>query len=271
MAPLPAPPVDVSGMSVCATESPGTTAQAGDISQLRGIVLRCDLAGSDPRVGGTLTMNASVDQRPDGSGDTWGTATIIGNGGHWTGPWIGTVDAGGTIRHMTGVYLGSGGYDGLRLRATQVDADGESTLTGTIERTDSSPPNGTEAVLGTDCYVALSGSVTTVGNVTRTSGLALGCLPVASDPRLLGDHRVEVSIDEHPDGTADLRGTLTITGAVGGWTGNWTGTVDAGYTTHRMHGILAGSGAYAGLQWEFSQIGGPDLVYVAKGTIGPAG
>jgi hypothetical protein len=44
-----------------------------------------------------------------------------------------------------------------------------------------------------------------------------------------------------------------------------------GYTTHHMHGVLAGSGAYAGLQWDFTQVGGADLVYVAVGSIGPAG
>ncbi len=271
LAPLPARPVDVSATSVCATASPGTITQAGEITQRRGVVLRCDVSGSDPRVGGTMTLDLSTDQRPDGGADSWGAAALSGPGGTWTGPWIGTVDAGDGIHRLTGVLLGTGSDAGLRLRYAQVTEGEGYRLTGTIERADASPPADASVILGTDCYIAMSGAVTTVGDVTRTRGLVLGCSPVASDPRLLGDYRVSVSIDEHPDGSADLQGTLTIKDATGGWTGRWTGSVDVGYTTHHMHGVLAGSGAYAGLQWDFTQVGGADLVYVAVGSIGPAG
>lgn len=59
-------------------------------------------------------------------------------------------------------------------------------------------------------------------------------------------------------------------GSMSTWTASWTGTVEAGYTTHRMEGVSIGSGDYAGLEFRWSQIGTPGLI-VQVGTIGPQG
>ena len=97
--------------------------------------------------------------------------------------------------------------------------------------------------------------------------MILECRGAASDPRLEGLQRVTVSVDMRADGSADIEGTFTITTASGAWYGDWTGSIAIGYTTHRMSGVLTGSGAFAGLEWRYDQIGTErDLVLV--GTIG---
>ena len=125
-----------------------------------------------------------------------------------------------------------------------------------------------ELAARSDCVVASSGSETIVDGVTQARDVELRCPGDASDPRLVGEARVVVSVDQFADESAAIWGTATITTPDGSWDGSWTGTVAAGYTTHRMTGVFIGSGAYAGLEFRYTQIG--EDPYVMTGTIGPA-
>ena len=100
-------------------------------------------------------------------------------------------------------------------------------------------------------------------------GVVLEGRGAVADPRLDGLQRVSVSVDMRADGSADVWGTLTMISESGAWSGDWTGSIDIGYTTRRLAGVLAGSGAYAGLELRYDQIGAErELVIV--GTIGAA-
>lgn len=265
------PSVAVSGVGSCATVSDGSTSWQDPITQYRGVVLSCTETMSDPRLNGVTTVNVSIDERPDGSADIWGTATIRNDAGKWIGPWAGTVDVGYTTHHMTGVYVGSGDYDGLRLRFSQVsDNHGSYQLTGTLEAVDFVPPEGATVVLGaSSCSTQSQGSQTQAGDVLQYRGVELTCTGPSSDPRLEGFRHVTVDIDQNPDESATMSGTVEIDAPGGAWTGPFTGTIDAGYTTHRMSGVLVGSGANAGLELRYTQIGGEGEGYVLTGTVGP--
>lgn len=268
--PLPTAPVAVTGTQSCQTANSGTTSMAGDVTQYRGVALSCSGAMSDPRLDGGVTVNLSIDERADGSADIWGTATLANAGGSWTGMWRGTVDVGYTTQHVEGVYLGSGANEGLRFRFSQVTSGDAYALTGTIDRIASVPPDGTVAVVGSECSTTSTGTQANNGDVLEIRGVVLACAGPASDPRLTGAMTVTVDIDERSDESADMRGTATIQSVAGGWTGDWTGSVAAGYTTHRMEGVLIGSGAFAGLEFRFTQIGLDTAGYVMTGTISPA-
>jgi len=269
--PLPTPPVAVSGEGSCSTVSDGSTSWQDPIAQYRGVVLKCTTTVSDPRLDGGVIVHASIDERPDRSADIWGTDTIITDAGQWTGPWAGTVDAGYTTHHIAGVYVGSGDYEGLRLRYSQVTDDyGKYQLTGMLETTDAIPPEGATVVIGaSSCTNISQGSQTQVGDILQYRGVVFTCTGPSSDPRFDGPRRVTVDIDQSPDQSATMSGTVEIDTAGGAWTGPFTGTIDAGYTTHRMSGVLVGSGAYAGLELRYSQIGEDGEGYVLTGTIGP--
>ena len=104
----------------------------------------------------------------------------------------------------------------------------------------------------------------------RYQGVELTCSGRPSDPRLVGQYRNSLDVVEAADESATLTGTFSIDGEAGSWSGRWTGTVDAGYTTHRIQGLLLGSGAYAGLRWAISVIATETGGYVATGVIEPA-
>jgi hypothetical protein len=271
-APLPTLPVGVSGVGSCSRTSTGRSSSIDGVTQYRGVVLDCTMTMSDPRLDGVTTVGANIDVRPDQSADIWGWGVVVNDGGRWLSQWAGTVDAGYTTHRMTGVYVGAGGYEGLRLRFRQVtDSYGKFQLTGVLEAVDAVPPDGATVVQGASCTTESQGSQTMSGDVLQYRGVQLVCTGPSSDPRLEGPRRVTVDIDQNPDESATMSGTVEIDGPDGAWTGTFTGTIDPGYTTHRMSGVLVGSGAYTGLQLRYSQIGLEAAGYVLTGTIGPAG
>ena len=261
-------PVEVTARFTCSTLSNGSEAAAGDVTQYRGVKLRCAGTASDPRLSGTANVAVSIDERKDGSADIWGTGSIGESGRGWRGTWSGTVDVGYTTHRITGVYIGTGDYEGLRVRWTQTGDETTFELTGTLERTDTIPPDGATAVRRNACSVWSNGTEEVVGGVTQYRGVILKCTGDASDPRLAGAIDVVVNIDEFGDESAALWSTPTITTKDGAWEGSERGTVDVGYTTHRLEGVLIGSGDYAGLEFRYTQIG--EDPYIMTGTIGPA-
>ncbi len=70
-----------------------------------------------------------------------------------------------------------------------------------------------------------------------------------ADPRVGGTSRVTFDIDQRADESADLRTTWVITNDGGTWEGTGAGTIDVGYTTHRVAFALAGTGDYAGFRY----------------------
>jgi len=271
-APLPTPPVAVFGVGSCSQTSTGRSSSIDGVTQYRGVVLDCTMTMSDPRLDGVTTVGVSIDRRPDQSADIWGWGVVVNDAGRWLSKWAGTVDAGYTTHHMTGVYVGAGGYEGLRLRFRQVaDRYGKYQFTGVLEAVDAVPPDGATVVQGASCTTESQGSQTMSGDVLQYRGVELVCTGPSSDPRFEGSRRVTVDIDQNPDGSATMTGTVEIDGPDGAWTGPFTGTIDAGYTTHRMTGVLVGSGAYTGLGLRYSQIGLEAAGYVLTGRIGPAG
>jgi len=269
--PTPELPVPVTGSLTCTVSSPGVESSAAEVTQQRGLAMTCRSALSDPRLAGEMVLHLDIDRQPDGRADMWGTVKMTDAAGSWAGAWRGAVDAGSTTRRLFGVQVGAGAYEGLRVRYTQVsDADeGPYRFTGTIERVDAVPPSGVTAVIGATCALTDGGTETMVGDIAQDRDIVLSCSGAASDPRLAGTRLVTLNENRRPDGSADMWGTFTIEGDDGAWTGDWTGTIDPGYTTHRLSGTLVGSGAHAGLVCPYTLIGTPTTLYVITGIIGP--
>ncbi len=260
-------PIDVTGTITCSLTG-GVSTRVGTVDQYRGVAIPCGMTLTDARVSGLVSTVMDIDQQPDESAEIWGRSTITNTGGAWRGAWRGTVDAGYTFHHVAGVYIGSGGYAGLRFRY-QLQGEGSVlAVTGTLERTDAVPPVGAKVVFGESCSSINAGLASEAAGVTTYRGVKLACRGPVSDPRLAGDLVVVADITISSDQSAVLQGTAIITNGAGGWTGSWTGTVDAGYTTHRLTGQFTGTGAYAGLTLPFTQIGTDDeLGDVLTGTI----
>ena len=94
-------------------------------------VLRCEGETSDPRVSGTVEVEAFLEQRPPGT-EMSGSFVLTNDGGTWRGDWTGEIDS-DSFHIVDGVLLGEGDYDGL-----QYDTHWEGTIypwdvTGTIE------------------------------------------------------------------------------------------------------------------------------------------
>lgn len=269
-APLATPPVWVTASTTCPESAPGSEWRVGDVTHLRGILLTCTNTSSDARLDGVATVDLNLDLREDESADMWGSATIETDGGTWRGYWLGTVDEGYTTHRIEVVYLGSGGYGGLRLRTSQTSDGADGVITGMIETADALPATAVAIVTGSECVTVSPGSTTQVGEITRYSDVVLECGPnVSSDPRLDAEvERVVIDIDRLADGSGTMTGTGTLTNDGGTWSGRWTGTIAAGYTTHRMEGVYTGTANYAGLQFIWSEIGeGP--LFVRSGAITP--
>lgn len=272
-APVAGPPGSATIDGQCAVDDPGTKTPWGDVTQYRGIVQTCRVTSSDPRLDGSATIYVSVDERADGSADTWGHATIASDGGIWSGPWRGSVQPGGIVRTTEGFYEGHGANAGLRYRYSQTSEDGVGLRgTGTIEAVDALPAAAT-LVRSETCMTLVFGTQEVVDGVTQYRDMVLSCGSIrSSDPRLATAtaERVVINIDKLADGSATMWGTATIENDGGTWSGSWTGTVDVGYTTHRMEGRYAGAGGYAGLEFTYAQIGEQWSPFVLIGTVGPA-
>jgi hypothetical protein len=260
----------VTASSTCPESAPGSEWRVGDVTHLRGILLTCTNTSSDARLDGVATVDLNLDLREDESADMWGSATIETDGGTWRGYWLGTVDEGYTTHHMEVVYLGSGGYEGLRLRTSQTSDGSDGVITGTIEAVAALPAAGATVITGASCSTADPGTTTQVGEMTRYRGVVLECGPsVSSDPRVAFElERIVFDMDEQADGSATMTGTGTLANEGGTWSGSWTGTIAVGSRTHRMEGVYTGTGDYAGLEFRWSRIGeGP---YIRSGAIVPA-
>lgn len=136
------------------------------------------------------------------------------------------------------------------------------------------PPAAPTAISTTlACWSAPSPNETEVpvGQGTQIRGIVLECAyPATADARLQGTSTVDVSVDVAADQSANVWGSMELVGARGSWRGPWTGIVDPGYTTHRIAGALTGSGAYAGLQWRFTQTSADaGTTWDVAGTIEP--
>jgi hypothetical protein len=101
----------------------------------------CDYILSDERVSGTGPAVATVDVSVDGDttvGQISGTVVISNEGGTWEGTMSGTTTWTTTnpvhMHVMSAVYLGTGGYQGLRFVMTNEGTDtSHFTTTGRIE------------------------------------------------------------------------------------------------------------------------------------------
>ncbi len=260
--------------SRCDQEDAGATTTrptaASEVTQRRGVVFACTLTSRDPRLDGSATFNLNADERADGGADVWGTASIENGIGAWQGYWIGTAEPGTTTYRIEAAYLGVDGYAGLVLRTTQASDGLDGRISGTVVRLDQLPRASAGVITGSSCSTRVLGTTSEQSAVTKTRGSVLSCTTDATDPRLAtGAERVVANIDEGADGSATMWGSATLTNDGGAWQETWEGTVEAGYTTHRMTGVAVGSGGYAGLEYRYSQIGTPDLL-VRIGDIEPA-
>ncbi|MDA8201776.1 MAG: hypothetical protein M0Z49_03270 [Chloroflexi bacterium] len=275
--PVPTPsPVVVTGSNTVDVTEPGTDTTVGGVEQIRGMVLAGPTRNSDPRVSGPATVHVNIDIRPDQSADLWGTATIAGPDGTWTGPFAGFVEAGYTTHRMAAVMRGTGAYAGLQYRYTQTGTDGTNfTSTGVIEAAAAAPagaqPASEATVTGTETCNSGSlqpgGSETTVDGVTQTRLVESSCTEYMADPRLSGDSTRTVNGDTQPDGSGTWWGTSEMTNAGGSWTGVWSATSDAtGRWT--ITWLNVGSGGYEGLQYRATLTGTGNANQVT-GTVGP--
>jgi hypothetical protein len=110
---------------------------------------------------------------------------------------------------------------------------------------------------------------TSAGDIVRTRGMQMTCSVEGSDPRVTGTQTGTLSIDEHPDGSAELWHSYQLLAGAGGWVGAASGLVAAGYTTHRLQARATGTGAYEGLVLEFEVVSNDHGGYDGTGTIGP--
>ncbi len=275
--PVPAPsPVPVTGTNTVGVSDSGSDVMAGDVEQIRGMILSGPTLNSDARVSGPATVHVNIDIRPDQSADLWGTATIEGPDGTWTGPFTGFVEAGYTTHRMTAVMRGAGAYEGLQYRYTQTGTGGQSfTSTGVIEavqrETGGTARAAVVAVTGselcTNGALLPGGSRTTVDGVTQTRLLGSTCWESMSDPRLSGESSRTLNGDSQADGSGTWWGTSEMTSADGSWTGVWSATTSAaGFW--KITWVCLGSGAYAGLQLRATAVTRAADLQVT-GTLGP--
>jgi hypothetical protein len=105
--------------------------------------LRCTLNVSDPRVSGTGPVIVDCTFTDDGEttvGQCTGTNAMSSDGGSWEGTFSGTTSWSTSepdhLHVLDITYLGSGGYDGLRLVGTLTGYDWPWTFVGRIEPAD---------------------------------------------------------------------------------------------------------------------------------------
>ena len=110
---------------------------------------------------------------------------------------------------------------------------------------------------------------TIAGDITRYRGIQMTCGVDGSDPRVTGTQTGTLSIDEHPDGSAELWQSYQLVAGTGGWIGAASGLVAAGYTTHRIQVRAVGTGACEGLVLALEVTGEDGIHFEGAGTIGP--
>lgn len=257
-------PAAIAGTETCRTTTAATTSTLNGVEESRGERLDCTTTMSDARLTGTGTAILNSEQQLDGTWLGWGTREIRNTNGSWSGPFAITSTASATSMTFDFALLGVGGYDGLLFRGKAVMTATSTTLTGIIIP----DPAG---ISGHQTCDSSGGTDTQVGDITSTRGVVLTCVDNVNDSRVHGTATIRMSIDMQRDGSADLWGTLVIANAGGTWEGFWFGTVDQGYTTHHVEGMLRGTGDYAGLLLRVSVTGDDQSGYDLVNRIFPAG
>jgi hypothetical protein len=277
--PAPSPsPVAVTGTNTVGTADAGTDTTVGDVEQIRAMVLSGPTTNSDPRVSGLATVHVNIDIQPGQSAVLWGTATIEGPDGAWTGPFTGLIEKGYTIHRIASVLKGTGAYAGLQYRYTQTSTDGGTfDSSGVIESIPASEPGESiTAPIGISgseqcgsILLGTYGTSTRAGDVLQTRNGTVSCYEFASDDRASGSSTRTINQDERPDGSATWWGTFEIENAGGTWTGAWTGTVDSKANVSIV-GAAIGSGGYAGLQYRLgATMAGDAAEFTVTGSISP--
>lgn len=242
-------PTSFTGTESCSETSNGTTVTVDGVVQTRGQQFECTTTNSDPRLAGNGIATMNWDEYPDGTSLAWGTRLITNDDGAWQSGWSVETTAGAGVMEFDAVLVGEGGYEGLVAPTfVRVSAVGPSTSRGTIML---APP----AITGHEtCVTNSNGTETRYEGFTAYRGVVMTCTDTMSDSRLSGTGHNELSIDMRSDESADIRGRYVLTNDVGTWAGNWAGTVDVGYTTHRVEALLVGTGEYEGLLYRLSLV-----------------
>ena len=130
----------VTGTTSCSKTVDGETPPGLTGPGLRDAVLGCSFNVSDDRMTGDVETVNDSDFSVDGKttvGKCWGTSVLHKDGGAWAGVFSGTTswsDVESTHSHeIKLVYLGAGGYDGLRSSGTFTRANYPWAVTATIE------------------------------------------------------------------------------------------------------------------------------------------
>ncbi len=254
------------GSETCTETDNGTTATVNGVVQIRGQQVECTAMNTDPRLTGNGIATMNWDEYPDGTSLAWGTRFIANDGGVWRSVWSVKTTAGAGVMEFEAVLVGEGGYEGLVAPTfVRVSAVGPSTVRGTIMAAE-------PAIAGheTCTFDEANDREFTVGDITAYRGVVGTCTDTMSDPRLTGTGKNELSIDMRPDESADIWGTYVLVNDGGTWEGRWAGTVDKGYTTHRVEALLVGTGDYEGLLYRMSLVSdATDTGYDITGLIVP--
>ena len=247
--------IAVTGSEDCRQMQEATTVVVDDVKQSRGYEFECTAKNSDPRLAGEGTASLNWDDYPDGTEIMWGTRVITNDGGSWRSVWNVKTRTDATTMAFPAVFVGEGGYVGLVAALDVVVAvPGPGSFSGVVVP---APPT----LIGHEtCVTDNAGTETPLEGFTAYRGVRMTCTDTMSDLRVSGTGRNEISIDMRLDGSADIKGTYVLSTEDGTWEGYWAGTVDEGYTTHRVESLLVGTGAYEGLLYRLN------LVSDAAGT-----
>ena len=255
-------PVTGTGSESCTQVKEETIVQVGDVKQSRGTKYECVARNSDPRLAGPGTASMDWDDYPDGTEIVWGTRVITNDGGTWRSVWSVTTTTSAQVMAFPTVFVGEGGYAGL---VASVDVViGASSWTSVVMPAP-------ETITGHEtCVTTVEGTEAALDGITAYRAVQLTCTDTMSDPRVSGTGTNEVSIDMRADESADIWGNYTLANDDGTWEGYWAGTVDEGYTTHRVETLLVGTGVYDGLLYRLSLVSdATDTGYDLSGMIVP--
>lgn len=251
------------GTQTCGTATEAVTTTVNEVVQSRGEVMECTNTSTDPRLAGEATIVYNWDEHPDGLWLGWGTLELQNDGGTWSGSYAITSTSTAGVMEFDSVWLGLGGYEGLEVLNHVRITSRSTTLRSWVF--EAGP-----AVTGTErCSTTATGRTIAAGDVTAYRGVVLRCVDTMADTRLSGTRSLEFSIDERADGSAVLWGTTTLENDDGAWEGFGFGTVDPGYTTHRVQALMRGSGAYEGLFFRLEVVG-DETDFVLRGEVIPA-
>jgi len=115
--PTPVPTTDgvgpefVNGTEVISVQTYGTSVQAGDVVQMRGVVATTVDTMNDARVTGTGVIHGENDSY-GAVGPQWGTYRLENAEGAWEGTWTGALWGDGIVSDVTAWLVGSGAYEG---------------------------------------------------------------------------------------------------------------------------------------------------------------